>query len=199
MDPRRVLTFRAVAHQRSFSRAARQLSLSQPSVSNQVAALERELGTRLLERRPGGLRLTPEGEILLQHADAIAERFALADAQLPPSARASAPGCASAPCRARWLGSSRRRSPGCANRIPTPASPSTRARPSSWRRGWRPVSWTSRSPTRTRPGLAGSPPGFSATTCCTSGSWWRCRRIIAWRPGPRSISATCAMTTGRPR
>ena len=71
-----------MAHQRSFSRAARELSLSQPSVSNQVAALEREVGARLLERRPGGLRLTPEGEILLEHADAVAERFALAEAQL---------------------------------------------------------------------------------------------------------------------
>jgi molybdate transport repressor ModE-like protein len=82
MDPKRVLTFRAVAHERSFSRAARQLSLSQPSVSNQVAALERELGTRLLERRPGGLKLTPGGEILLQHADAVAERLQLAETQL---------------------------------------------------------------------------------------------------------------------
>jgi DNA-binding transcriptional LysR family regulator len=82
MDPRRVLTFRAVAHERSFSRAARVLSLSQPSVSNQVAQLEREIGARLLEREPGGLRLTREGEILLEHADAIAERFQLAGDQL---------------------------------------------------------------------------------------------------------------------
>ncbi len=82
MDPRRVLTFRAVAHHRSFSRAARELSLSQPSVSNQVALLEREIGAQLLERGPGGLRLTPEGEVLLEHADAIAERFRLANAQL---------------------------------------------------------------------------------------------------------------------
>src|SRR6201986_4852456 len=82
MDPRRMLTFRAVAHERSFSRAARRLSLSQPSVSNQVAALEREVGAQLLDRRPGGLRLTPEGEILLEHADAVAERFTLAEAQL---------------------------------------------------------------------------------------------------------------------
>src|ERR1700744_2731713 len=86
MDPKRVLTFRAVARHRSFSRAARELSLSQPSVSNQVAALEREVGTRLLERRPGGIRLTPEGEILLEHADAIAERFRLAEAQLTAAA-----------------------------------------------------------------------------------------------------------------
>ena len=82
MDPKRVLTFRAVAHQRSFSRAARALALSQPSVSNQVGALEREIGARLLDREPGGLRLTREGEILLEHADAIAERFQLADTQL---------------------------------------------------------------------------------------------------------------------
>jgi molybdate transport repressor ModE-like protein len=87
MDPRRVLTFRAVAHHRSFSRAARELSLSQPSVSNQVASLEREVGARLLERRPGGLRLTQEGEILLEHADAIAERFELAGTQLAAAAQ----------------------------------------------------------------------------------------------------------------
>jgi DNA-binding transcriptional LysR family regulator len=87
MDPRRVLTFRAVAHRRSFSRAAHELALSQPSVSNQVASLERELGTRLLERRPGGLKLTREGEILLAHADAIAERFQLAGTQLAAAAQ----------------------------------------------------------------------------------------------------------------
>jgi len=86
MDPRRVLTFRAVAHQRSFSRAAEELALSQPSVSNQVASLEREIGARLLERAPGGLRLTREGEILLEHANAIAERFELANAQLADAA-----------------------------------------------------------------------------------------------------------------
>ena len=87
MDPRRVLTFRAVAHERSFSRAARALALSQPSVSNQVAALEREVGARLLEREPGGLRLTHEGEILLEHADAIADRFRLASEQLAAAAQ----------------------------------------------------------------------------------------------------------------
>jgi DNA-binding transcriptional LysR family regulator len=86
MDPRRVLTFRAVAHERSFSRAARRLALSQPSVSNQVAALEREVGVTLFERRPGGLRLTPEGEILLEHADVIADRFGLAETQLSGAA-----------------------------------------------------------------------------------------------------------------
>jgi molybdate transport repressor ModE-like protein len=82
MDPKRVLTFRAVARHRSFTRAAKELALSQPSVSHQVAALEREIGARLLERRPGGLQLTHAGEVLLEHADAIAERFDLATIQL---------------------------------------------------------------------------------------------------------------------
>src|SRR5215210_3094216 len=82
MDPRRLLTFRAVAHKRSFSQAARELALSQPSVSQQVAALEREVGARLLDRRPGGLQLTPAGQVLVVHADSIAERLDLAAVQL---------------------------------------------------------------------------------------------------------------------
>ena len=95
MDPRRVLTFRAVAHERSFSGAARSLSLTQPAVSQQVAALEREIGARLLDREPGGLRLTAAGEVLLEHADAIAQRFELAASQLdelaaPPRLRIGA-------------------------------------------------------------------------------------------------------------
>src|SRR4051812_28738863 len=82
MDPRRLLTFRIVAHEGSFTRAAAALSLTQPSVSQQVAALEAELGARLLERGAGGLRLTDDGAVLLEHADAIAVRLRLADAQL---------------------------------------------------------------------------------------------------------------------
>src|SRR5215207_9144577 len=82
MDPKRVLTFRVVARERSFTRAAHALALSQPSVSHQVAALEQEVGARLLDRRPGGLRLTRAGTLLLEHADANAARFDLAALQL---------------------------------------------------------------------------------------------------------------------
>ena len=45
-----MLTFRAVAHARSFTAAARELALTQPAVSQQVAALEREVGAQLLDR-----------------------------------------------------------------------------------------------------------------------------------------------------
>jgi DNA-binding transcriptional LysR family regulator len=82
MDPRRLITFRIVAHQRSFSRAAEKLSLSQPSVSHQVASLETEIGVRLLNRGPGGLSLTPAGEVLLEHADHISWRLDMAEAQI---------------------------------------------------------------------------------------------------------------------
>lgn len=82
LDPRRLLTFRAVAHAGSFSAAARELSLTQPAVSQQVAALERELGARLLHRGPGGLTLTDAGTLALEHADDLHERLAIADTQL---------------------------------------------------------------------------------------------------------------------
>jgi DNA-binding transcriptional LysR family regulator len=82
LDPRRLLTFEAVARAGSFSAAARELALTQPAVSQQVAALERQLGARLLHRGPGGLTLTEAGALALEHAEALAERLALADAQL---------------------------------------------------------------------------------------------------------------------
>ena len=82
LDPRRVLTFREVAHQGSFSRAAEALSLTQPAVSQQVAALERQAGTKLLVRGPGGLTLTEEGALLLEHADVVSDRLGMAEGQL---------------------------------------------------------------------------------------------------------------------
>lgn len=64
----RVQVFRAVAEQASFRRAAEQLHISQPSVSQHVQLLEEELGTRLLERTSTGVRLTSAGELLLNYA-----------------------------------------------------------------------------------------------------------------------------------
>src|ERR1700712_5769362 len=82
MDPRRLLTFRTVAHERSFSKAATVLSLSQPSVSHQIAQLETEAGVRLLERGRGGVQLTPAGAVLLEHANHLAWRLDLARDQV---------------------------------------------------------------------------------------------------------------------
>jgi LysR family transcriptional regulator, low CO2-responsive transcriptional regulator len=68
--------FRAVAEQRSFSRAAATLYLSQPGVSLQVRALERSIGLPLFEKVGRTLRLTEAGRELLAYAERI---FALLD------------------------------------------------------------------------------------------------------------------------
>jgi DNA-binding transcriptional LysR family regulator len=88
MDPRRLLTFREVARLGSFSRAGEALALTQPAVSQQVSALERQLGVRLLERGPGGPTPTEAGALLLAHADAVADRLAQADRQVAELAAA---------------------------------------------------------------------------------------------------------------
>ena len=68
-----LLLFRAVARAGSFSRAAEQLAITQPSVSQQVSALERSLGVRLTERRGRGFRLTPAGERVAAYAERAVE------------------------------------------------------------------------------------------------------------------------------
>ena len=67
--------FVAVADARHFTRAAEQVGVAQPTLSQQVRALERDLGATLIARRPGGIELTAAGEELLP----IARRI-LADA-----------------------------------------------------------------------------------------------------------------------
>jgi DNA-binding transcriptional LysR family regulator len=67
----RLRTFVEVARQGSFSRAARRLFLTQPSVSRQVASLERELKTPLIRRTPRGLVLTDAGRLLVDRSDVI--------------------------------------------------------------------------------------------------------------------------------
>jgi DNA-binding transcriptional LysR family regulator len=81
LDPRRLLTFREVARQQSFSRAAVALSLTQPAVSQQIRALEVQLDARLIERGRGGFTLTDAGELLLTHAEAVHARLQLAQTQ----------------------------------------------------------------------------------------------------------------------
>ncbi len=63
--------FAAVVDHGSLSRAATALHLSQPSLSRQLASLEREAGSRLLERGPAGAAPTAAGNALLARALAI--------------------------------------------------------------------------------------------------------------------------------
>jgi DNA-binding transcriptional LysR family regulator len=82
LDVRRLRVLREVATCGSFSAAADSLAFTQPAVSRQIATLEAEAGTRLVDRTARGIRLTPAGEVLVQHADAILGRLAAAESQL---------------------------------------------------------------------------------------------------------------------
>ncbi|MBQ6058813.1 MAG: LysR family transcriptional regulator [Clostridia bacterium] len=65
--------FVTVAHEGSFSAAARALFLSQPAVSQAISQLEHQLGTPLFIRSVRGVTPTPEGAILLEHAQSAIE------------------------------------------------------------------------------------------------------------------------------
>ena len=74
LDVRRLRVLREVALRGSFSAAAQALTYTQSAVSQQIAALEREAGTRLVERDGRGIRLTDAGRALVTHAEDIARR-----------------------------------------------------------------------------------------------------------------------------
>ena len=68
MDLRVLRYFLMVAKEQSFTRAAEQLSITQPTLSRQLAALEEELGTRLFNRGGHSITLTNEGQLLKRRA-----------------------------------------------------------------------------------------------------------------------------------
>ena len=80
MDPHLLRTFVTVAECGSFSAAADRLGYTQSAVSQHIAALEQDLGTPLLRRRP--VAPTPSGERLLEHAGPILLRLDAARADV---------------------------------------------------------------------------------------------------------------------
>ena len=103
IDIRRLRVLRALADHGTVAAAAQALHLTPSAVSQQLAALEREVGQPVAERRGRGLVVTGAADVQLEHAHAL---FA-------PLVRAEAP--------------SRRRWPGSPRRPPRPSRPPTRA------------------------------------------------------------------------
>lgn len=68
MDFKQLEVFIAVSKHQSFSKAARELFLTQPTVSSHIQNLERELDTILVNRNSKNITLTKSGEILYDHA-----------------------------------------------------------------------------------------------------------------------------------
>ena len=68
MNEDQLTAFITVARHRSLSRAASELDLGQPTISDRLRSLERELGAPLVQRQGRGVGLTPEGEAFLSYA-----------------------------------------------------------------------------------------------------------------------------------
>lgn len=84
VDLRHLVALETIARERSFARAATQLGYTQSAVSQQIAALERAAGARLLERPRGRgiVEPTEAGTLLLRHAERIVASLRAAEADL---------------------------------------------------------------------------------------------------------------------
>jgi DNA-binding transcriptional LysR family regulator len=82
LDLRRLRLLRELRDRGSIASVAEALQFTPSAVSQQLARLERETGVRLLERAGRGLRLTDPALVLAEHAGALLERMALAEADL---------------------------------------------------------------------------------------------------------------------
>jgi molybdate transport repressor ModE-like protein len=82
LDVRRMVVLREIATHGSFSTAAKALAYSQSAVSQQIATLEREAGTRLVERNGRSVHLTDAGRALVRRADAILTELEGAESDL---------------------------------------------------------------------------------------------------------------------
>lgn len=71
MDLGQIEAFVHVTSQRSFSRAAEVIQLTQPSITARIQSLERDLGEELFERSGRGLRLTDAGQAFLPYAERV--------------------------------------------------------------------------------------------------------------------------------
>jgi DNA-binding transcriptional LysR family regulator len=82
LDVRRLRVLHAVSAYGSVTAAAAALGYTAPAISQQLAALEREVGMRLTERVGRGIELTPAAGILVAHADALLARLDAAESDL---------------------------------------------------------------------------------------------------------------------
>ncbi|MER5867195.1 LysR family transcriptional regulator [Kitasatospora sp. NPDC002040] len=86
-DSRHIRTFHEVVATGSYSAAARALGYTQPAITQQMKALERDVGVPLFTRAGRGLRLTEAGEALARHAEVILAGMHAAQQQLGALAR----------------------------------------------------------------------------------------------------------------
>jgi DNA-binding transcriptional LysR family regulator len=86
LDLRRLRLLRELEQRGTIAAVADALQFTPSAVSQQLAMLERETGVKLLERAGRGVRLTDPALVLVEHADALLARAALAEADLAAAA-----------------------------------------------------------------------------------------------------------------
>lgn len=91
IDIRQLRYFRAVAQERSFTRAAAKLNMAQPPLSRRIQELEGEIGALLFEREQRPLRLTAIGHLLYEQASLVTEAMERLQAMLQDATRAPRP------------------------------------------------------------------------------------------------------------
>ena len=80
----RLKVFMAVAKEGSFTKAAAELNISQPAVSQHISELERTTGVKLFERLHGEIKLTQPGYVFQIHAKRILDAYSSASALFSP-------------------------------------------------------------------------------------------------------------------
>ena len=91
LDVRRLRTLRELSLQGTIRATAKSLSFTPSAVSQQLSALERDLGVELLERRGRSVHLTPAARLLVQRTEPILVQLAAAEAEARAVASAAAP------------------------------------------------------------------------------------------------------------
>ena len=87
MDLQDLRSFQVLAHELSFTAAARRLHVSQPALSKRLQRLERRLGVTLLERTTSTVSLSPAGAWLMSRATALLDEWQIMTEQVHLAAR----------------------------------------------------------------------------------------------------------------
>ena len=76
LDIQKLKYFKELCKCRNITAAAKNLYISQQGLSMAIIRLEAQLGSKLFERTPKGLKLTSDGEFLLKHTNVIIDEYA---------------------------------------------------------------------------------------------------------------------------